>query len=75
MLSYPWVQTLLNSLQVKDFDGSVYFYEKNYGYSTVDGSFTIKDNGNNNYTFTIDGELYDGRKIKGSYKGAFVKRK
>lgn len=57
----------------KDFDGTVHFFEGSYGYGAVSGSFTIKDRGNDKFKITIDGKLYDGRTIKGTYNGLIKK--
>ncbi|HEY3429968.1 MAG TPA: hypothetical protein VGK39_04765 [Cyclobacteriaceae bacterium] len=36
------------------------------------GKITIQDNGNNNYTVTMDLTMIDGTIIKGKYRGAFL---
>jgi len=36
------------------------------------GKITVKDNGNNKYTVTMDLRMIDGRVIKGKYSGTFT---
>lgn len=41
-----------------------------YATTLEKGTVTVKDNGDSNYTITIDLEMEDGKKFKGTYQGA-----
>jgi hypothetical protein len=43
-----------------------------YDTNLESGKITVLDNGNNNYTVTIDITMVDGTVIKGKYRGAFT---